>query len=64
MTNFQYGGVRFHMGLIYGRLAQLDRALASEAKGRGFDSRTAHHLNQIFNSLLRIGPRNALGKPA
>ena len=27
-----------------GRLAQLDRALASGAKGRGFDSRIAHHL--------------------
>ena len=27
-----------------GRLAQLDRALASGAKGRGFDPRIAHHL--------------------
>ena len=25
-----------------GRVAQLDRALASEAKGRGFESRLAH----------------------
>ncbi len=29
---------------VPGRLAQLDRALASGAKGRGFDSRIAHHL--------------------
>ena len=26
-----------------GRVAQLDRALASGAKGRGFESRSAHH---------------------
>lgn len=26
-----------------GRVAQLDRVLASEAKGRGFDPRSAHH---------------------
>ena len=28
-----------------GRVAQLDRALASGAKGRGFESRSAHHRN-------------------
>lgn len=28
---------------ICGRVAQLDRALASEAKGRGFKSRLVHH---------------------
>ena len=27
---------------LSGRVAQLDRALASEAKGRGFESRLAH----------------------
>ena len=30
----------------YARLAQLDRALASEAKGHRFDSCTARHLNK------------------
>ena len=28
--------------MTLGQLAQLDRALASEAKGRGFESRIAH----------------------
>ena len=28
-------------------VAQLDRVLASEAKGRGFDSRRARHFSQI-----------------
>ena len=27
-------------------VAQLDRVLVSEAKGRGFDSRRAHHILQ------------------
>ncbi len=31
-----------------GRLAQLDRALVSGTKGRGFNSRIAHHLLLIF----------------
>ena len=30
-----------------GRVAQLDRVLASEAKGRGFESRLAHHVFPI-----------------
>ena len=29
-----------------GRVAQLDRALASEAKGRGFESRLAHQCQE------------------
>lgn len=29
--------------MICGRVAQLDRALASEAKGREFESHLAHH---------------------
>lgn len=33
---------RFHF-VQCGRVAQLDRALASGAKGRGFESRSAHH---------------------
>ena len=28
---------------VHGQLAQLDRALASGAKGRAFESRIAHH---------------------
>ncbi len=28
---------------LRGRVAQMDRALASGAKGRGFESRSAHH---------------------
>ncbi len=47
------GFITAHIALIfaippyserYGRLAQLDRALASGAKGRAFESRIAHHL--------------------
>ena len=30
--------------LVHGRLAQLDRVLASEAKGRWFESNTARQL--------------------
>ena len=30
-------------------VAQLDRVLVSEAKGRGFDSRRAHHI-QVLTS--------------
>ena len=32
----------FFLSCCFARVAQLDRALASEAKGRGFDSRLAH----------------------
>ncbi len=34
-------------------VAQLDRALASEAKGRRFDSCRAHHLESRAESLAR-----------
>ena len=30
--------------ITQGRVAQLDRVLASEAKGRGFESRLAHQI--------------------
>ena len=48
---FQIGACLIIPGMIYiltlkasseGRLAQVDRALASGAKGRGFESRIAH----------------------
>ena len=32
-----------------GRVAQLDRVLASEAKGRGFESRLVHHNDRKFS---------------
>ena len=33
---------------LYAPVAQLDRVLVSEAKGRGFDSRRAHHFYDLF----------------
>ncbi len=36
-------GLWYTKMLVCGRVAQLDRALASEAKGRGFKSRLVHH---------------------
>ncbi len=36
----------------HGRVAQLDRVSASEAEGRGFESRLAHHVKaNKFNAL-------------
>lgn len=35
-------------------VAQLDRALVSEAKGRGFDSRRAHHVYAVFHVICNI----------
>ncbi len=35
----------------FGRVAQLDRVSASEAEGRGFESRLAHH-GQRANQIL------------
>ena len=41
-----------------GRVAQLDRALASGAKGRGFESRSAHQViardSRLLNFLLAL----------
>ena len=34
-------------------VAQLDRVLVSEAKGRGFDSRRAHQFGCRYDTLLR-----------
>ncbi len=33
---------------LFAPVAQLDRVLVSEAKGRGFDSRRAHHVYAKF----------------
>ena len=39
---FVLKGFMYEHYKIYGRVAQLDRVLASEAKGRGFESRLAY----------------------
>ena len=45
----------YSINLFYARVAQLDRALASEAKGRGFDSRLAHF---VVEFCYGFGTRN------
>jgi hypothetical protein len=43
--------MRHHLSTILSEnkapVAQLDRVLVSEAKGRGFDSRRAHHIYNL-----------------
>ena len=39
--------------MFYARVAQLDRALASEAKGRRFESYRGYHLKIDFRSRMR-----------
>ena len=36
-------GLRLHRAVIHAPVAQLDRVLPSEGRGRGFESRRAHH---------------------
>gem|GEM_PF-5340419 len=35
-------------------VAQLDRVLPSEGRGRGFESRLVRHINQVVTSALSI----------
>ncbi len=48
------------MRRTYGRVAQLDRVLASEAKGRGFESRLVYQeyqaLSDVFVKCLFLFP--------
>ena len=41
-----------YYGTPYAPVAQLDRVLPSEGRGRGFESRQAHHLFQGFAAIL------------
>ena len=45
-----------------GRVAQLDRVLASEAKSRGFESRLAHHINYKEDLTRGLDPFFMLAK--
>jgi hypothetical protein len=42
-ANIRFTFNLFDVGLVIAPVAQLDRVLASEAKGRGFESRRARH---------------------
>ena len=44
-------------GLNIALVAQLDRVLASEAKGRGFDSRRARHIPRHFIPQKALTPQ-------
>ncbi len=41
------GFSKFKLSLNYALVAQLDRVLASEAKGHEFESHRAHHLESL-----------------
>ena len=47
-----------------GRVAQLDRALASGARGRGFESRSAHHFFNCLKSISNKKDKKALDAEA
>ena len=49
--------------ISYAPVAQLDRALASEAKGRGSDSRQAHQIYIRSLIIVTIGREVSIGDP-